>query len=181
VAVASAGPYASLHLALADSNISTPPLPAAQPTSSKPLASTPPGMPGHITQYFGWGTSTGISPPILLCTFGYSRPILVALRSLSVNPISYGYKTPPIRFSQAGAQSAHKARPPNLELALTPLVKALLLLYKYFECGLCFQQNKCPVCSLPRGTTTQQAVCQARYGQSLTLSLCSGNTIELHL
>ena len=72
-------------------------------------------------QYFGWGTSTGISPPILLRTFGYSRPILVAFRSLSLKPISFGYKTPPIRFSQAGGQSAHKARPPDLELALTPL------------------------------------------------------------
>ena len=70
------------------------------------------------------GTSTGISPPILLRTFGYSRPILVAVRSLSLKPISFGYKTPPIRSSQAGGQSAHKARPPhNLELALTwPLI-----------------------------------------------------------
>ena len=50
-------------------------------------------------------------PPILLRTFGYSRPILVALRSLSLKLISFGYKTPPIRFSQAGGQSAHKARP----------------------------------------------------------------------
>ena len=47
-------------------------------------------------------------PPILLHIFGYSRPILVALRSLSLKPISFGYKTPPIRFSQAGGQSAHK-------------------------------------------------------------------------
>ena len=52
-------------------------------------------------------------PPILLRTFGYSRPILVALRSLSLKPISFGYKTPPIRYSQAGGQSAHKARPPQ--------------------------------------------------------------------
>jgi len=59
-------------------------------------------------------------PPILLRTFGYSRPTFVALRLLSLKPISSGYKTPPIRFSQAGGQSAHKARPPNLELALTP-------------------------------------------------------------
>ena len=58
-------------------------------------------------------------PPILLRTFGYSRPILVALRSLSLKPISFGYKTPPIRYSQAGGQSAHEARPPNLQLALT--------------------------------------------------------------
>jgi len=30
------------------------------------LASTPPGMPGtHPHQYFGWGTSMGISPNII--------------------------------------------------------------------------------------------------------------------
>ena len=87
------------------------------------LASTPPGMPGTHPPPIFWlgGTSTGISPPILLRTFGYSRPIFVALRSLSLKPFSFGYKTPPIRFNQAGGQSAHKARPPNLELALTPL------------------------------------------------------------
>ena len=62
-----------------------------------------------------WATFT-----FLPFTFGYSRPILVAVRSLSLKPISFGYKTPPTRFSQAGGQSAHKARPPhNLELALT--------------------------------------------------------------
>ena len=80
------------------------------------------GCRGHISQYFGWGDVNGNIPPILLRTFGYSRPILVALRSLSLKPISFGYKTPPIRFSQEGGQSAHKARPPSLELALTPLV-----------------------------------------------------------
>jgi len=48
----------------------------------------------------------GGRPPILLRTFGYSRPILVALRSLSLKPISFGYKAPPIRFSQAGGQAA---------------------------------------------------------------------------
>jgi len=93
---------------------------------SSPLASTPPGMPGtHPPNILVGGTSTGRSPPILLRTFGYSRPILVALRSLSLKPFSFGYKTPPIRFSRAGGQSAHKARPPNLELALTPLVKSV--------------------------------------------------------
>ena len=56
----------------------------------------------------------GIIPPILLHTFGYCRPILVALCSFSLKPISFGYKTPPIRFSQAGRQSAHEARPPTL-------------------------------------------------------------------
>ena len=75
-------------------------------------------------QYFGWGDVSGNIPQYYYVgpTFGYSRPILVALRSLSLKPISFGYKTPPIRFSQAGGQSAHKARPPNLELALTPLL-----------------------------------------------------------
>jgi len=84
------------------------------------LASTPPGMPGTHPppQYFGWGDVKGNISPILLRTFGYSRPILVALRSLSLKPISFGYKTPPVRFSQA-----YKARPTNLELALTPLRK----------------------------------------------------------
>ena len=71
------------------------------------------GCRGHIPQYFGWGDVNGNIPPILLRTFGFSRTILVALRSLSLKPISFGYKTPPIRFSQAGGQSAHKARPPQ--------------------------------------------------------------------
>jgi len=72
------------------------------------------GCRGHIPpQYVGWGDVNGNIPPILLRTFGYSRPILVALHSLSLKPISFGYKTPPIRFSQAGGQSAHKARPPQ--------------------------------------------------------------------
>ena len=71
------------------------------------------GCRGHIPQYFGWGDVNGNTPPILLRTFGYSRPILVALRSLSLKPISFDYKTPPIHFSQAGGQSAHKARPPQ--------------------------------------------------------------------
>ena len=78
-------------------------------------------MPGTHPQYFGWADVNGNIPPILLRTFGYSRPILVALHSLRLKPISFGYKMPPIRFSQAGGQSAHKARPPNLELALTSL------------------------------------------------------------
>ena len=88
------------------------------------------------------GTSTGISPPILLRTFGYSRPILVALRSLSLKPISFGYKTPPIRFSQAGGDKAHKARPPQPSTRvdatafqppiLTTIVKIRLILN---DCG----------------------------------------------
>ena len=71
----------------------------------------------------GGDVNGNIPHPILLRTFGYSRPILVALRSLSLKPIPFGYKTPPIRFSQAGGHKAHKARPPNLELALTPLIR----------------------------------------------------------
>ena len=77
-----------------------------------PLASTPPGMPGtHPPNFLVGGGRQREYPPILLRTFGYSRTILDALRSLSLKPISFGYKTPQIRFSQAGGQSAHKARP----------------------------------------------------------------------
>jgi len=58
---------------------------------------------------------------MLLRTFEYSRPILVALRSLSLEPISFGYKT--------GVPLPHPphsvVRPPDLELALTPLNDAL--------------------------------------------------------
>jgi len=44
------------------------------------LASTPPGMPGtHLAQYFGWEDVNRNIPPMLLLTFGYSRPILVVL------------------------------------------------------------------------------------------------------
>ena len=84
------------------------------------------GCRGHIPPIFWLGRRQREYPPILLRTFGYSRPILVALRSLSLKPISFSYKTPPIRFSQAGRQSAHKARPLNLELALTPLHAAYM-------------------------------------------------------
>jgi len=72
------------------------------------------GCRGHIPpNILVGGDVNGNIPPILLRTFGYSRPLLVALRSLSLKPISFGYKTPPIRFSQAGGQSAHEARPPQ--------------------------------------------------------------------
>ena len=91
-----------------------------------PLASSsvnPAGDAGDTSPHFlVGGDVNGNIPPILLRTFGYSRTILVALRSFSLKPISFGYKTPPIRFSQAGGQSSHKARPSNLELALTPLI-----------------------------------------------------------
>ena len=81
------------------------------------LASTPPGMPGTHPQYFWLGGRQREYPPILLRTFGYSRPILVALRSLSLKPISFGYKTPP-----PVPRPPHSVvRPSNLELALTPL------------------------------------------------------------
>jgi len=77
------------------------------------------GCRGHIPPIFWLGGPQREYPhPMLLRTFGYSRPILVALRSLSLKPISFGYKTPPIRFRESGGQSAHKARPPNLELAV---------------------------------------------------------------
>jgi len=103
---------------------------------------------------FRWGDVNGNTPPpILLRTFGYSRPILVALRSLSLKPISFGYKTPPIRFSQAGGQSAHKACPPNLELALTPpdathsliLLKSLHSRRKFYN-SCKFRKDRCGGC-----------------------------------
>ena len=84
----------------------------ASPLPTRALASTPPGMPGTPPpNILVGGDVNGNIPPILLRTFGYNRPLLVALRSLSLKPISFGYKTPPIRFSQAGGQSAHEARP----------------------------------------------------------------------
>ena len=46
------------------------------------LVSTPPGMPGTHPQYFGWGTSTGISPQYYYVLSDIT-PILVALRSAS--------------------------------------------------------------------------------------------------
>ena len=65
--------------------------------------------------------STGIPPPVLLRTFGYSRPILVALRSLRLKPFSFGYKTPTNRFSPLPHPTTFRGSSPNLELALTPL------------------------------------------------------------
>jgi len=79
-------------------------------------------MPGTHPQYFGWGDVNGNIPPILLRTFGYSRPILFALRSLSLKPFSFGYKTPPIRFSPLPHPTPFGGLSPNLELALTPLL-----------------------------------------------------------
>ena len=76
------------------------------------------GCRGHIPQYFGWGDVNGnISPNIITYFRKYSRPILVALRSLSLKPISFGYKTPPIRFSQAGGQGSSVV-PPTLNSRL---------------------------------------------------------------
>jgi len=93
------------------------------------------------------GEVNGNIPPILLRTFGYSRTILVALHSFSLKPISFGYKTPPIRFSQAGGQSAHKARPPNLELSLTPLFGSSTSGYVFIH-GLLRQLDTSNSCSL---------------------------------
>ena len=106
-------------------------------------------MPGtHPPNILVGGDVNGNIPPILLRTFGYSRSILVSLRSLSLKPISFGYKTPPIRFSQAGGQSAHKARPPNLELALTPLMVQLgwLIVGQFMCCGRALQGHDRECC-----------------------------------
>jgi len=90
-----------------------------------PLASTPPGMPGTHPPIFWLGGRQREYPPNIIRTFGYSRPILVALRSLSLKPFSFGYKTPPIRFSPLPHPTRSVVRPPNLELALTPLRMAV--------------------------------------------------------
>jgi len=71
---------------------------------------------GHIPQYFGWGTSTGISPPpnYYVLSDIADQYWLPSVRSASSRFYSAIIKTPPIRFSQAGGQSAHEARPPTL-------------------------------------------------------------------
>ena len=63
------------------------------------------GCRGHIPNILVGRDVNGNIPPILLRTFGYSRPILVALRSLSLKPISFGYKTPPIHSLQSGRRT----------------------------------------------------------------------------
>jgi len=75
-------------------------------------------MPGtHPPNILVGGRRQREYPPILLRTFGYSRPILVALRSLSLKPISFGYNTGvPLPHLTPFAGSSR-----NLELALTPL------------------------------------------------------------
>jgi len=74
------------------------------------------GCRGHIPQYFGWGgTSTGISPNIIT---NFRIYWLSSVRSASSRFHSA------IRRHQFASvrQAAHKARPPNLQLALTPLI-----------------------------------------------------------
>ena len=81
------------------------------------------GCRGHIPPNIlvGGGTSTGISPPILLRTFGYSRPILVpSVRSASSRFHSAIRRHQFASVSQADSRLT-RLIPPNLELALTPL------------------------------------------------------------
>jgi len=47
----------------------------------------PAGDAGDTSPIFWLGDVNGNIPPILLRTFGYSRPIVVALRSLSLKPV----------------------------------------------------------------------------------------------
>jgi len=108
-------------------------------------------------------------PPILLRTFGYSRPILVALRSLSLKPISFGNKTPPIRFSQAGGQTAHKARPPNLELALTPLPNLYTGRRSFFRCMTPCRKTSRPPSHAPKLRSRRMQCRAARYAALLLL------------
>ena len=105
------------------------------------------GCRGHIPQYFGWGDVNGNIPQILLRTFGYSRPILVALRSLSLKPISFGYKTPLIRVFSSHTPPHSVVRPPNLELALTPLASSKLCTARRTDDSLQFYR---PFCILRR-------------------------------
>ena len=72
-----------------------------------PLASTPPGMPGtHPHQYFGWGDVNGNIPPNII-TYFRAQQTNINRPPAPLKPISFGYKMPPIRFSQAGGQWAH--------------------------------------------------------------------------
>jgi len=78
------------------------------------------GCRGHIPQYFGWGRQREY-PPILLRTFGYSRPILVpSVRSASSRFHSAIRRHQFASVSQADSRLTRLV-PPNLELALTPL------------------------------------------------------------
>jgi len=82
------------------------------------LASTPPGMPGTHPPIFWLGGRQREYPP----QYYYVLSDIADQYWLpQADFIRLFIKTPPVRFSQAGGQSAHKARPPNLELALTPL------------------------------------------------------------
>ena len=79
-------------------------------------------MPGtHPPQYFGWGGRQREYPSQYYYVLSdiADQYWLPSVRSASSR--FHSAMTPPIRFSQAGGQSAHEARPPNLELALTPL------------------------------------------------------------
>ena len=94
--------------------------------SASSLASTPPGMPGTHPPIFWLGGRQREYPPPNIITYFRIQQNNTGCPPFGLKPISFGYKTPQIRFSQAGGQSAHKARPPyNLELALTPLRQLL--------------------------------------------------------
>ena len=75
------------------------------------------GCRGHPRQYFGLGNVNENILPILLRTFGYSRPKLVA-QTLPTEPpkgVGVGRGVPLLHPPHS------VVRPPNLELALTPL------------------------------------------------------------
>ena len=163
------------------------------PTSAAPIVLLPlchwrqprRGCRRHIPQYFAWGDVNGNIPPILLRTFGYSRPILVALRSLSLKPISFGYKTPPIRVFPSHTPPHSVVRPPNLELALTTLHCAL-------EQRPCQIAQFCTPMSIHADILSlkpQAYICEARFANSnaralatlsltLTVRLCRGGVKE---
>ena len=84
------------------------------------------GCRGHIPQCFGWGTSTGISPPQYYCVLS---DIADQYRLPSVRSASSRFHSA-IRRHQFASVPSHTSphsvvRPPNLELALTPLARPL--------------------------------------------------------
>ena len=81
-----------------------------------PLASTPPAMPGTHPPIFWLGNVNGNIPPpnYYVLSDIADQYWLPSVRSASSRFYSAIIKTPPIRFSQAGGQSAHEARPPTL-------------------------------------------------------------------
>jgi len=89
--------------------------------SAHSLASTPPGMPGTHPPIFSLGGRQRNILPILLRTFGYSRPIvwLISVRSASSRFHSAIRRHQFASVRQADSRLTRLVPPHNLELALT--------------------------------------------------------------